>query len=336
MDEGKLRLEVRWDGSQIVAVTIGSTRTTAATALVGKPLAEVAQRLPQLFPLCPEAQVAASAAAIEAALGQETDERLRHRRAQTVALEAAVDHLWRLLLSWPEILGQPLRHDVLLAWRKRLASTESLSIAAELGPSLLAWSKTLNTPRFDESPVPASAPLLPYFDAATLALALHGVGNDFAAQPTWQGMAGEVGPLARHALHPEVAPLLAEGRRIAARHAARRVDLADLARSLAVPERLPTCIDAVHIGDDTGLARVDTARGLMIHRVTVRDGIATDYLIVAPTEWNFHPAGPFVQELVGRPAASRDEVERIVRLLALALDPCAEYDVLVRDATTSA
>jgi Ni,Fe-hydrogenase I large subunit len=334
MDEGKLRLEVRWDGSHIVAVTVASTRTTAATVLAGKPLAEVAQRLPQLFPQCPEAQIAASAAAIEAALGQAPDQRLHHRRAQTVALEAAVDHLGRLLQSWPEILSQPVRRDVLLAWHKRLASTDSLSIAAELGPSLLAWTKTLSTPRFEESPVPASAPLLPYFDAATLAYALHDVGDDFAARPTWQGVAGEVGPLARHALHPEVAPLLSEGRRIAARHAARRVDLSDLARSLAVPERLPTRIDTVRIGDDSGLARVDTARGLMIHRVTVRDGIATDYLIVAPTEWNFHPEGPFVRELVGRAAASRDEVERIVRLLALALDPCAEYDVLVRDAAT--
>lgn len=332
MDEGKLRLEVRWDGAQIVAVDILSPRPVLGASLIGLPVGELAQRLPALFPLCPLAQVAASAAAVEAALGQPADDHTRHVRAQTVALEAAADHLWRLLLSWPEILRLPMRHDVLLAWRKRLGSADSLGITADLGPSLLAWTKTLTTPRFEESAAPDAAPLLPYFDAATLAFALHDADDNFAARPTWQGFAGEVGALARHALHPEVAPLLADGRRIAARHTARRVDLSDLARSLAVPERLPTRIDTARIGEHGGLSRVDTARGLMIHRVTLRDGVVDDYLIVAPTEWNFHPEGPFVRELVGRPAASRDEVERIVRLLALALDPCADYQVLVRDA----
>lgn len=329
MDEGKLRLEVRWDGVQIVAVDIKSARPVLAASLLGLPVSELAERLPQLFPLCPIAQVAAATAAVEAAQGIQPDERTRHVRAQTAALEAAIDHLWRLLVSWPEILGLPPRHDALEAWRKRLDSADSLGITADLGPSLLAWTKTLITPRFEESAVANTAPLLPYFDAATLAFSLHDADEAFAAQPTWQGVAGEVGALARHTLHPEVALLLAEGRRIAARHTARRVDMCELARSLAVPDRLPTRIDTVQIAENCGLARVDTARGLMIHRVRVRDGLVDDYLIIAPTEWNFHPDGPFVRELVGRPAASREAVERIVKLLALALDPCADYEVVV-------
>jgi hypothetical protein len=47
-----------------------------------------------------------------------------------------------------------------------------------------------------------------------------------------------------------------------------------------------------------------------------------DYCIVAPTERNFHPAGPYVQGLTGAPTADAQQAERSARLLAHALDPC--------------
>jgi hypothetical protein len=333
MDENRLRLELDWDGQHIVAVRMAEQRLFAATALLGCEPIEVAQRIPRLFPLCRAAQQAASAAALETALSEVPSDTKRHAWAQRVALEAAGDHLQRLLISWPEELGSAPHSAELQAWRKRLATADSLGIANELGPILLGWSKTLSTPRFAENPPPDHAPLLPYFDAAMLALGLEHLTEaddaSFSAQPHWQGIAGEVGPLARHALHPEVATYLSEGRRIAARHAACRVDLADLARGLTVPERLPTLVDVVRIGESGALARVDTARGMLIHRVTLTAGRVSRYLIVAPTEWNFHPAGPFTRELQGRPANSREEVLRTARLLALALDPCLAYEVVV-------
>jgi len=91
-------------------------------------------------------------------------------------------------------------------------------------------------------------------------------------------------------------------------------------------------LDAVPLGDGTGLARVETARGLLLHLMQVKDGRVARYVIVAPTEWNFHPQGAFVGEIVGSPAATRDAAERLARRLALALDPCVGFEVAVEDA----
>ena len=45
-----------------------------------------------------------------------------------------------------------------------------------------------------------------------------------------------------------------------------------------------------------GFAAVDSARGRLYHGVRLdAAGRIADYRIVAPTEWNFHPAGPFVR-----------------------------------------
>ncbi len=53
----------------------------------------------------------------------------------------------------------------------------------------------------------------------------------------------------------------------------------------------------------SGIGLAETARGLLLHRVQVERGLVTDYRIVAPTEWNFHPGGPLAQGLNGRSAA---------------------------------
>jgi hypothetical protein len=43
-----------------------------------------------------------------------------------------------------------------------------------------------------------------------------------------------------------------------------------------------------------GFAAVETSRGRLGHWTRLsRDGKIEDYAIVAPKEWNFHPAGPF-------------------------------------------
>jgi hypothetical protein len=64
-------------------------------------------------------------------------------------------------------------------------------------------------------------------------------------------------------------------------------------------------------------------------KIRLSGSCIADYLIVAPTEWNFHPAGAFRAELVGLRAADAGAVKRRVCLLALALDPCVFYNVRV-------
>jgi Ni,Fe-hydrogenase I large subunit len=147
--------------------------------------------------------------------------------------------------------------------------------------------------------------------------------------PTLAGQAAETGVLARQAGAPLVADLLAAGKRVAARIAARHAELDFLARGLLAPDLLNGWLDAAPLGEGVGLARVETARGLLLHLMQVKDGRVAAYVIVAPTEWNFHPQGAFVGEIVGSPAATRDEAEMLARRLALALDPCVNYEVVV-------
>ena len=49
-----------------------------------------------------------------------------------------------------------------------------------------------------------------------------------------------------------------------------------------------------------GFAAVDSARGRLYHSLHLdAAGRIADYRIVAPTEWNFHPDGPFARALRG-------------------------------------
>ncbi len=61
------------------------------------------------------------------------------------------------------------------------------------------------------------------------------------------------------------------------------------------------------------------ARGLLLHSVQL-DRIATvmEYRVLAPTEWNFHPAGSLGQAVASLAPDDRDSA----RLLAAAFDPC--------------
>ncbi len=94
-----------------------------------------------------------------------------------------------------------------------------------------------------------------------------------------------------------------DGHTVAVRMAARLVELAGLlqrARSAADQAGNPHWVEAFAPAPGEGIAAVQTARGLLLHRaVRAAGGVVAEYQIVAPTEWNFHPAGPLVQGLEG-------------------------------------
>jgi hypothetical protein len=96
--------------------TIASTRpVAAASAFVGRSPQETAARLPQLFSICARAQAAACAAAFEKAAGLIASPITRGRREAAIAAETIREHLWRVLLDWPAILGEPPRREDMAA-----------------------------------------------------------------------------------------------------------------------------------------------------------------------------------------------------------------------------
>ncbi|MBK6630066.1 MAG: nickel-dependent hydrogenase large subunit [Betaproteobacteria bacterium] len=51
---------------------------------------------------------------------------------------------------------------------------------------------------------------------------------------------------------------------------------------------------------------METARGTLLHQVTLAGDHVAHYRIVAPTEWNFHPRGAFRARPAGLPGEERD------------------------------
>jgi coenzyme F420-reducing hydrogenase alpha subunit len=161
-------------------------------------------------------------------------------------------------------------------------------------------------------------------------------GSHFIASPTWLGVPRETSALGRQDDHPLVRDLTkVHGNGLLPRLAARLVELATLPGVMRRIAELddPNLHAGPHITSCTprsgcGLAHVEAARGRLIHGVEIENDIVRRYAILAPTEWNFHPAG-----IAGRGLAEiasyRQDVAEIADLFVNALDPCVGYDVRV-------
>jgi Ni,Fe-hydrogenase I large subunit len=88
----------------------------------------------------------------------------------------------------------------------------------------------------------------------------------------------------------------------------------------------PACllgrISAETVVPGVGRSAVETGRGLLLHEISVADETITDLVIVAPTEWNFHPRGVLAEWLQG--GAEPSLVDAAIR----ALDPCVPARIL--------
>jgi hypothetical protein len=163
-------------------------------------------------------------------------------------------------------------------------------------------------------------------------------GGRFAGVPDWEGLPRETGCFNRQQARPAFAPWRAAyGNGLAARLVARWLEIHALRRNL--DRRLRRLADKPLIAkprprraDGRGLAQVQTSRGLLIHFVEVRDGRVADYRYVAPTEWNFHPAGLLPRALVGQPATNLPELRRRIGLFLQAVDPCVDFDLRLHGA----
>lgn len=152
----------------------------------------------------------------------------------------------------------------------------------------------------------------------------------FSHHPNWRDAALETGALARQGQHPLLQALAAtEGNSVFARIVARLVELARMAETA---DNANEWIGSQPLGKGTGIAWVETARGLLMHLVTSDGGRVLDYRIVAPTEWNFHAEGALIQGLRGIAAASEAAARSKAEWLVQSLDPCVAYEITVQHA----
>jgi coenzyme F420-reducing hydrogenase alpha subunit len=100
----------------------------------------------------------------------------------------------------------------------------------------------------------------------------------------------------------------------------------------AEPDPEPRAPTAMADAPGTGLAAVETARGLLVHRVTQAGGRIADWRVLAPTEWTFHPEGALPATVTGWDAGDPAALVRRVRRLVAAMDPCVTCDIRVEEA----
>ncbi|MGE5546170.1 MAG: nickel-dependent hydrogenase large subunit [Solirubrobacterales bacterium] len=361
LPEARISITLKVSGTKVSGVRVGSTRLVHASRLfAGRKPHEVAVLLPTVFSLCGTAQRQACIAAVEGAAACPPSPNHSKARQAAVLAETVSELGLGMLRDWPAQIGAPadlaaakdlrvamvaaVKGDASAVARGRMVLASLLGAAPE---TVLAdvgafrdWVARATTPAarlfatiLDEGlagfgattfrPMPAGGP-------ADMAERLAGdEDGSYVARP--EG-GYETGPLARRAAHPLLAGLMGEfGNGLLARLAARLVEtessLHELDRIVQDfgADAMPAAGLADGAGDGTGVGLIEAARGLLAHRVELEDGRVKRYQILAPTEWNFHPAGPLVHGLLGAHADAG--LVRRAEFLAQALDPCVTCTV---------
>lgn len=154
---------------------------------------------------------------------------------------------------------------------------------------------------------------------------------DFVAAPQWDGVCHETGSFARQSGHALLKVVEKHhGIGILARWLARLLDLALIPQNLrqALSGDASVCrISTAKTGNACGIAAVEAARGRLIHMAQVEDGCISDYKILAPTEWNFHPHGVVASSLGAIDASDVDKRHRMAHMLIHTIDPCVAYQL---------
>ncbi|MDH4189716.1 MAG: hypothetical protein OEW21_05885 [Betaproteobacteria bacterium] len=369
--EGELFLHLAWDGARVRHARARCERPRAARLLPGRRAEEATTLIGQLYTLCGRAQTVAAAEALRAArnadesfaneaatavLAETVHEHLwrllidwpKHRGGEP---RVAVIARARQALA-PFLNGDPQGNPAstaaelaALAADEVFAVEPSVWLALDDLAALAAWAREAGTPaasllrawlaRKPASDHAAVALLPPRVDERMLAELNTALDRDpdFERTPHWRGEARETGVLARSARRPLVAACLAAwGCGVAARFVARLVDLGDALEALAGRREAPRRLGRCALGAGEGLAWVESARGLLVHRLRLAGDRIDDYRIVAPTEWNFHPAGAFVQGALAIAAETPRQLAEGAHQLAFSLDPCVAYRLEIGNA----
>ena len=317
LDAGRVHIQLRLVADRIAEVEIRSQRPNVARALRGKPAAQAVQLVPLIFALCGRAQGQAAGLALAAARGVETAPMLD----AAIEIEVMREHLWRLLLDLPTLLGLSAQRELFLKAQQAVATGDRPGLQTVLAHEF--WNELLQ--RLDElvQPEEGVTALLPVMSARQSLAAWPRLNAEIAALPLWQGEAAETGAYARWGgQNPATTGAFA------ARWHARSAELWSWA---AGEQKVGAGGTASAAGNGAGVGRslIDTARGLLMHEITLDGDCIADYVIVAPTEWNFHPRGSLFDWLHGRPVVDDASLREFISQAIAALDPCVRWELEV-------
>jgi hypothetical protein len=292
--------------------------------------------IPRVYAICTHAQRAAAQAAIAVASGHEPASDVD----PAVALEAAREHALQVLTGpakkflVPAIRALPARAEL-----RSLLEGPLLGCGIEQWLSLESAADLEHWARSTQAALPSEClrrlalaetdqnkiARLPPLDAATSLAYWPEINSSFASTPEFRGEPAQTGAICRQADHVLVralqrAPFL--------QHWTAR--LSEWLRFAQADSRsLLGRVSSVCIGLGHGRAAVETGRGTLLHEVNTAGERIERYVMVAPTEWNFHPQGPAWQWLHGARVGSTAEACELAKRVAEALDPCVPCECVV-------
>lgn len=211
--------------------------------------------------------------------------------------------------------------DALYLWMKQKTGPAAQSLTSI---SLQGWS----------SQGLSSHDFLPELNLQQLLLQLDaGDADEFIARPSWQGHCYETTSLSRQSHHPLIRELISGFQHsLFTRWMARLVELAAIPQQLAklsAQLQASTPVETTSSSEVQGLAITEAARGRLIHRVAIDDGRISQYQILAPTEWNFHPQGVIAESLANLTVSRKDVLDTLARIMINAIDPCVDFDLRI-------
>lgn len=332
---GRVQLRLKVAAGQIARVDVSVERPTGAALLAGRTPGQARSLISLLYAVCANAHAAAAAAAIAAAReggeGSATSCAVAGESLRELVLNVlssshdAVPELVRGLASGPpgalgaRLFGMPAELWLQIDNEADLANwarMPNLALAAECR-------RRLATPE----PGAARLAFLPALTARESLGVWALLDASFALAPTWCGRPACTGSIARVG-HRALVRALAD-RPLLAHWVARVTELA-LAGSGGTT--LLGRVTHASVQPGTGRAIVETARGSLIHEAELAGDTIQRYVIVAPTEWNFHARGLIPAWLTGWPATGDADVTGTAHRCAAALDPCVECEVTVSPA----
>jgi len=305
------------------ATPSAALRATKAPALpvdrlvVGKPGDEVAALLPRLFSLCRAAQKAA----VDGALGRTVD-------TDGIGQEILRDHLLKLCVTWPNLLGLGARPLPLSAQDWNTAAPTNLPVGRASGQGV---AEAMFGPRRTAPATPADFTafmnsdlgVAPVLSRIAQCFAPHEACADALPAVTmatiWADTPSENSTASRHIDHPVMRMIEARhGRGPLWRAAARLYDI-----DMLIHGALPECDLST-----PGQAMVPATRGVYAVRIETDGDIVTQLTRVTPTDSLLTKDGILDRSLASLPATKAG----LAPLMMDILDPCSPVRLEACDA----
>lgn len=307
-DIGSLVISARFVTPRLEQVALRLQRPAVARVFVGQLPEAAGKMIPYFYALCAEAQRAAAEQALTAAGALEA--RVTDDRA--LWLECLHEHLWRLLIDWPQALDVADAREDFVAWRNGRQQAD-----------LLAQSSAVVDKALTTGVIKKCREKL--VDRARQGVSLE--GNDWVRHlPPGMNAArflsfwcGETDGL----------PSLSHPVSVAAAFERRVAELQWALAGLLRAQRFP--LDAAG-REGWGIGQCLTARGVLTHAVHVVDERVAKYQVWAPTDRYFADAEALTALLANDEWPDIEAARRGLRLAILALDPCLPFEMEISHA----